>query len=121
MRLKNKVAVVTGAASGIGREIAHAYAREGAAVTVADVNLPGAEAVAGEIAAQGGRAIAVAMDVTDETAVDEGVARAVDELGGLHVMVANAGVQHIDPVDKLAFADWRRVVSIHLDRAFLCS
>lgn len=121
MRMKNKVAVVTGAASGIGREIALAYAREGAGVAVADVNLAGARSVAAEIEAAGGRAIAVAMDVTDEGQVESGVAETVKALGGLHVMVANAGIQHIDPVDKLAYADWRKVVSIHLDGAFLCS
>jgi 3-hydroxybutyrate dehydrogenase len=121
MRLKNKVAMVTGAASGIGREIALAYVREGAAVAIADLNLDGANKVVAEIEKAGGRAMGVAMDVTDEAEVDDGVARTVKALGGLHVMVANAGIQHIDPVDKLAFADWRRVVSIHLDGAFLCS
>lgn len=121
MRMKNKVAVVTGAASGIGREITLAYAREGAGVAVADVNLAGARSAAAEIEAAGGRAIAVAMDVTDEGQVESGVAETVKALGGLHVMVANAGIQHIDPVDKLAYADWRKVVSIHLDGAFLCS
>jgi 3-hydroxybutyrate dehydrogenase len=119
MRMKDKVAVVTGAASGIGREIALAYGREGARVAIADLNLDGAKAVAAEIAKAGGTAIGLAMDVTSEAQVDAGVAQAVAELGGLHVMVANAGIQHIDPVDKLAFADWRKVVSIHLDGAFL--
>ena len=121
MRMKGKVAVVTGAASGIGRAIALAYGREGAGVAVADLNLAGAKSVAAEIEAAGGRAIAVAMDVTDEAQVESGVAETVEALGGLHVMVANAGIQHIDPVDKLAYADWRKVVSIHLDGAFLCS
>jgi 3-hydroxybutyrate dehydrogenase len=121
MRLKNKVAMVTGAASGIGREIALAYAREGASIAIADLNLAGAKSVAAEIGKAGGRAIAVAMNVTDEAQVDEGVAKTVAALGGLHIMVSNAGIQHIDPVDKLAYADWRKVVSIHLDGAFLCS
>lgn len=121
MRMKDKVAVVTGAASGIGRAIALAYGGEGARVAVADLDLAGARSVAAEIEAAGSRAIAVAMDVTDEGQVESGVAETVKALGGLHVMVANAGVQHIDPVDKLAFADWRKVVSIHLDGAFLCS
>ena len=119
MRLKDKGAVVTGAASGIGREIALAYAREGARVAIADLNLDGANKVAAEIVKAGGKAIGVAMNVTDEAAVDAGVARAAAELGGLHVMVSNAGIQHVDPVDKLAFADWRKVVAIHLDGGFL--
>lgn len=121
MRMKDKVAVVTGAASGIGREIALAYAREGARVAIADLNLDGAEKVAAEIAKAEGKAIAVAMNAADEAQVDAGVARAAAELGGLHVMVANAGIQHIDPLDKLAFADWRKVLSIHLDGAFLAT
>src|SRR3546814_7148945 len=97
MRMKDRVAVVTGAASGIGRAIALAYGREGAGVAVADLNLAGAKSVAAEIEAAGGRAIAVAMDVTDEAQVESGVAETVEALGGLHVMVANAGIQHIDP------------------------
>lgn len=119
MRLKEKVALVTGAASGIGREIALAYGREGASVAVADVNPAGAEAVSAEIEAAGGRALALRMDVTDEAQVDDGTDRTVAEFGGLHVLVSNAGIQHIDPIDKLAYADWRRVVGIHLDGAFL--
>ena len=119
MLLKEKVALVTGAASGIGREIALAYGREGASVAVADVNPAGAEAVSAEIEAAGGRALALRMDVTDEAQVDDGTDRTVAEFGGLHVLVSNAGIQHIDPIDKLAYADWRRVVGIHLDGAFL--
>ena len=119
MRLKDKVALVTGAASGIGREIALAYGREGARVAVADLNLDGAKAVAAEIERAGSRAAALAMDVTDEAQVDGGVDRTVRDLGGLHVLVSNAGIQHIDPVDTLAYSDWRRVVTIHLDGAFL--
>ena len=119
MRMKDKVALVTGAASGIGREIALAYGREGARVAVADLNLDGAKAVAAEIERAGSRAAALAMDVTDEAQVDGGVDRTVRDLGGLHVLVSNAGIQHIDPVDTLAYSDWRRVVTIHLDGAFL--
>ena len=119
MRMKDKVALVTGAASGIGREIALAYGREGARVAVADLNLDGAKAVAAEIERAGSRAAALAMDVTDEAQVDGGVDRTVRDLGGLHVLVSNAGIQHIDPVDTLAYSDWRRVVTIQLDGAFL--
>src|SRR5690554_3381870 len=92
MRLKEKVALVTGAASGIGREIALAYGREGASVAVADVNPAGAEAVSAEIEAAGGRALALGMDVTDEAQVDDGTDRTVAEFGGLHVLVSNAGI-----------------------------
>ncbi|MEH6559806.1 MAG: 3-hydroxybutyrate dehydrogenase, partial [Marinobacter sp.] len=67
----------------------------------------------------GGTAMALAMDVTDETAVDEGVAAIVKAWGGLDIAVANAGIQHIGPVHTLAYADWRRVLNVHLDGAFL--
>jgi 3-hydroxybutyrate dehydrogenase len=119
MRMRDKVAVVTGAASGIGREIAHAYAREGAKVCIADLNLDGAQTVAGEIGRAGGEALAVRMDVTQEAAVDAGVAETVSRFGGVDVLVSNAGIQHIDPVVALSLENWRRILAIHLDGAFL--
>ena len=114
-----RAAVVTGAGSGIGREIALAFAREGAKLGIADVNLDGANAVAKEIGKAGGEAIGLRMDVTKEAEVDGAVETLVKTLGGLDVMVSNAGIQHIDPLDKLSYADWRKVVSIHLDGGFL--
>jgi 3-hydroxybutyrate dehydrogenase len=119
MRMRDKVAIVTGAASGIGREIAHAYAREGAKVCIADLNLEGAQAVAGEISRAGGEVLAVRMDVTQEAAVDAGVADAVRRFGGVDVLVSNAGIQHIAPVVELSLENWRRILAIHLDGAFL--
>jgi len=122
MRMNGKSALVTGAASGIGKEIALAFARAGARVAVADLRREAAEAAAAEIAAAGGgggTAIGLAMDVTDEAAVDAGVAAIVERFGGLDVSVSNAGIQHIDPIVDLAYADWRKVVSVHLDAAFL--
>jgi 3-hydroxybutyrate dehydrogenase len=117
--MQDKVAIVTGAASGIGREIAHAYAREGAKVCIADLNLDGAQAVAGEIGRAGGEALAVRMDVTQEAAVDAGVADTVRRFGRIDVLVSNAGIQHIDPVVELSLENWRRILAIHLDGAFL--
>jgi 3-hydroxybutyrate dehydrogenase len=119
MRMKDKVAVVTGAASGIGREIAHAFGREGAKVVIADLNADQAKAAAAEIEAKGGKAIGVVMDVTDEAAVQAGVAQTVKTFGGVDVLVSNAGIQHIDPIVDLKLADWRRLLAIHLDGAFL--
>lgn len=119
MKMQHRVAVVTGAASGIGREIAHAFAREGAKVCIADLSLDRGNTVVEEIKNQGGQAMAVVMDVTDEKAVDAGFDQTVAGLGVPDVLVSNAGIQHIDPIEKLAFADWRRLVAIHLDGAFL--
>jgi 3-hydroxybutyrate dehydrogenase len=119
MRMKDKVAIVTGAASGIGKEIALAYAREGAKVAIADLKLEAANQAAAEISAGGGKAIAVAMDVTNEAQVDSGVAQVVSSLGGVDVLVSNAGIQIISPVADLSLADWRKMLAIHLDGAFL--
>jgi 3-hydroxybutyrate dehydrogenase len=117
MRMKDKVAIVTGAASGIGREIARAYVREGAKVCIADLNAQAAQAVAAELSA--GVALAVTMDVTQEASVDAGVAEVVRRFGCLDVLVSNAGVQHIAPVVELSLNDWRKITAIHLDGAFL--
>jgi 3-hydroxybutyrate dehydrogenase len=117
--MRDKGAIVTGAASGIGREIAHAYAREGAKVCIADLNLAAAQVVADKIGHAGGQALALRMDVTQEAAVDAGVAETVSRFGGLDVLVSNAGIQHIEPVVDLSLENWRRILAIHLDGAFL--
>ncbi|HEY5804010.1 MAG TPA: 3-hydroxybutyrate dehydrogenase [Lysobacter sp.] len=119
MSLEGKVAIVTGAASGIGREIAFELARAGAAIAIADLNQDGAQAVAAGIVANGGRALGLAMDVTDEDAVNAGVGRAVAELGGVDILVSNAGIQIVNPIEQFAYADWKKMLAIHLDGAFL--
>jgi len=119
MQLDGKVAIVTGAASGIGKRIAEVYAAHGAAVAIADINLDAANATAQELVARGGKAMGVAMDVTDEAAVDKGVDAVVQRLGAVDILVSNAGVQIVNPVDKFLFADWKKLLAIHLDGAFL--
>ena len=117
--LDGKTALVTGAASGIGREIALELARAGARVVIADLNAQGAQAVAVEIEGQGGEALGIAMDVADEAAVEAGVARANKTFGGVDILVSNAGIQIVNPIDQFAYADWKRLLAIHLDGAFL--
>jgi len=117
--MKDRVALVTGAASGIGRGIALAFAAEGARVAIADLNREGATAVANEITRAGGKAIGLAMDVSREADVEDGVARTARELGGVHVLVSNAGVQIIGAVHELPFEKWKTMLAIHLDGAFL--
>jgi 3-hydroxybutyrate dehydrogenase len=119
MRLKDKVAVVTGAASGIGKEIATVYAREGAKVVIADLNQPAADATASELVKAGGQAIGVAMDVTDEAQVEAGMAKVVATFGGIDVLVSNAGIQTVAPIEEFEFSKWKQLLSIHLDGAFL--
>ncbi|MDO4906618.1 3-hydroxybutyrate dehydrogenase [Neisseria sp.] len=117
--LNGKTALVTGAASGIGKEIAVQFAKAGANVGVADLNLTAAETTASEITAAGGKALAVAMDVSDEAAVQAGTDKLAAAFGSIDILVSNAGVQIIDPIDKLSFADWKKMLAIHLDGAFL--
>jgi len=118
MRLKDKVAIVTGAASGIGHEIAKTFAAEGARVVIADLNQKSADAAAAEIGDKS-KAIGVVMDVTNEEQVDSGVARTVEQFGKVDVLVSNAGIQIVAPLNEFKFADWKRLLSIHLDGAFL--
>jgi 3-hydroxybutyrate dehydrogenase len=119
MHLQDKVALVTGAASGIGLEIARTFAGAGARVAIADLNFAAARAAAEVLDHSGGRVIALAMDVTSEADVESGMAAAVSAFGRMDVLVSNAGIQVVAPLDELAFADWKRLLAIHLDGAFL--
>ena len=119
MMLKDKVAVVTGAASGIGLEIAKGFFAQGAKVAIADLDLAASEAVARQIDPSGERAMGVAMNVTDEAQVDTGIDAVAARLGGIDILVSNAGIQIVAPVNELSFADWKRMLAIHLDGAFL--
>ena len=119
MQLNDKVAVISGAASGIGKEIARTFALAGAAVAIADLDAKAAQAVANELTSSGARALSVTMDVTSESDVDSGMAAVAARFGRIDVLVSNAGIQIVAPVDELSFADWKRLLAIHLDGAFL--
>jgi 3-hydroxybutyrate dehydrogenase len=119
VQLKDKVAIITGAASGIGKEIAFKFAREGAKVCIADLALEAATATASEINKSGGAAMAVAMNVTDEAQVDTAVAQVVTQWGGVDVLISNAGIQIISALVDFKFEDWKRLMAIHVDGAFL--
>ncbi|MEO5598264.1 MAG: 3-hydroxybutyrate dehydrogenase [Novosphingobium sp.] len=120
MKLQDKVCIVTGSASGIGQAIALRYVSEGAKVVIADMNLAAAQATADAInSANPGQAMAVAMDVTSEEQVNAGVAAVVAAWGGVDVLVSNAGIQIVNPIENFAYADWKKMLAIHLDGAFL--
>jgi 3-hydroxybutyrate dehydrogenase len=116
MRLEGKTAIVTGAASGIGRAIAQRFAAEGANVVVADLEHAHPESAA---KAMHGKVLGLAMDVTDEDAVESTVARTIREFGGVDILCSNAGNQIIGAVHELAYSDWKKVMATHLDGAFL--
>jgi NAD(P)-dependent dehydrogenase (short-subunit alcohol dehydrogenase family) len=114
-----KVAIVTGGASGIGEACAETLAREGAKVAVTDIDDARGEALVKAIAKKGGKAIYLHQDVTDEGRWPEVVNEAVKRFGGLHIMVANAGIGISVPIWDMTLADWRRQQAINLDGVFL--
>lgn len=120
MNLNNKIAIITGAGRGIGAAIAKRYVQAGASVAIADLHLDGAKATAKELTAIGpGRAMGIEMDVVSEEAVNAGVGAVVKEWGGVDVLVSNAGIQIVHPIEEFPFAEWKKLLAIHLDGAFL--
>jgi len=122
MKMKNKICIVTGAAQGIGAGISKRFIKEGACVAIADLKFEAAQETAKRLTAIGpGKAIGVAMDVANEQQVNDGVARVVKEWGGIDVLVSNAGIQIVYKIEHFPFQDWKKLLSIHLDGAFLTS
>jgi 3-oxoacyl-[acyl-carrier protein] reductase len=117
-RFDGRVAIITGAARGIGAGTAKRFAEEGAAVAIFDIN---EEQAAETAAGLGGRAIGVGVNVADAASVDAGVARVLEELGGLHILVNNAGITRDNLLFKLTEEDWDAVMNVHLKGAFLMS
>ena len=114
-----KSALITGAASGIGKACAQRMAREGYGVVVADVNMAAAEALVQELTAEGLTAIAVRMDVSSEEDVEAGFNKMVETYGSCDLVMSNAGVQIVHPFDEYPFSDWKKMMAIHADGAFL--
>ena len=119
--LEGRVAVVTGASSGIGEACAVAFAAKGAKVVLAARRAERLASLVDRIEGAGGEALAVATDVTDEAAVDDLFARAVERFGTVDVLVNNAGIADSTPVDEMAIETWRKVIETNLTSAFLCS
>lgn len=118
MKLDGKVALITGAASGIGHGIAKRYVEAGGRVVIADINQEAAEQAARALAGSN-TAIGVTMDVTDEAQVEAGVEQTVKAFGRIDILVSNAGIQIVHPIEEFPFSEWKRLLAIHLDGAFL--
>jgi 3-hydroxybutyrate dehydrogenase len=118
MKLDGKVALVTGAASGIGHGIAKRYVEAGGRVAIADLNADGAAAAAKELGDKK-VAIGVGMDVSKEDQVNAGVEQTVKAFGRIDILVSNAGIQIVHPIEEFPFSDWKKMLAIHLDGAFL--
>jgi 3-oxoacyl-[acyl-carrier protein] reductase len=121
VKLEGKVALITGAGSGIGQATALLFAREGADIAVNDINLPSAEKTTEAIRQMGRKAIALKADVAEENEVGGMVERAIKELGGIHILVNNAGIGGGGPVLQSSVESWDRVMAVILRGTYLCS
>ena len=118
-KLQNRVALITGAASGIGKAIALKFASEGANIAIVDIDKQSSEKLASAIKAQGGKTICVECDVTSEARVNHAVESAVDQLGALHILVNNAGISPLKPLGEISLDEWNKVLAINLTGPFL--
>ncbi|MFE1597602.1 glucose 1-dehydrogenase [Methylobacterium sp. ID0610] len=118
-RVKDKVAIVTGAAKGIGEATARLLAGEGASVVITDLDVSGGERIVQEIGAHGGRALFLCQDVTDEDGWVETIAATVKAFGKLSILVNNAGVALSGSVEDTTIEDWRKLMAVNLDAVFL--
>jgi len=120
MRLKDKVALITGGARGIGRAIALTFAKEGADIVVADVNQETAQQTASEIEGLGRKALALEMDVTNYDKVEESINKILDKMGKVDILVNNAGITKDNLLLRMSQADWDAVINVNLKGTFNC-
>jgi len=118
MKLNGKVSIITGAGSGIGHGIAKRFVEAGGRVAIADINVDAAEATARELG-DAKTAIGVKMDVSNEADVNTGVDKVAKAFGTVDVAIANAGIQIVHPIEEFSFNEWKKLLAIHLDGAFL--
>lgn len=121
MRLKNKVAIVTGAARGIGKAIAQRFLQEGAAVAINDVNLERAEEIVHEAKSKGKKALSVKADVSNEKEVEEMVNRVYSNFARIDILVNNAGIIKRGSTEDHSYEDWDRVIAVNLRGTYNCS
>src|SRR5512137_928175 len=121
MRLDGKVALVTGAGSGIGQAIAALFAREGADIAVNDIDMPSAEATAARVRRSGRKAVSVVADVADAGQVGAMISRVIEEMGGVHILVNNAGVpEYGTMIEEQTTERWDRAIAVILRGTYLC-
>jgi 3-oxoacyl-[acyl-carrier protein] reductase len=121
MRLEGKVALITGSGRGIGREIALAFAKEGADCVIWDVNAADAEKTAGDIESLGRKALSGQVDVTDLARVEEGINKILDKFGKIDILVNNAGITRDNLLMRMSEADWDLVIKVNLKGTFNCT
>ena len=121
MRLKDKVALVTGSAQGIGREIALLFAKEGADVVISDINLEKAGKTSSEIAALGRKSLALELDVSQQSKVEEAVNKILDKFGKVDILVNNAGITRDGLLLRMSESDWDAVINVNLKGTFNCT